>query len=184
MAYGQTGSGKTYTMGTTGALSDENDYGIIPRFIHDVFERKRKVEEEHPGSEIVLRVSYLELYGETVRDLLDPTSGESKEIIIRSDELGNVQIIGEELKQVVNESELFDLLEKGSLCRSVGRTNMNAFSSRSHAVFTVYIDQEIPVEEEDENMEEKNSIHEEDVDMDNNHNNEMMGMCLDWTAYS
>ena len=95
-------------MGTTGALSDENDYGIIPRFIHDVFERKRKVEEEHPGSEIVLRVSYLELYGETVRDLLDPTSGESKEIIIRSGVRGNVQVIGGELNQVGNESEPLD----------------------------------------------------------------------------
>ena len=144
LAYGQTGSGKTYTMGTAGKVSNPLDVGIVPRFIDDVFRRKTQIEKERPGCEIVIHVSFLEIYGESVRDLLDMDQSINKEIIIRSDPSGNVLISGQKMPQVATAEELQEILDNGSLYRTTGETSMNAFSSRSHAIFTVYIDQEFP----------------------------------------
>ena len=58
-------------MGTAGKVSNPLDVGIVPRFIDDVFRRKAQIEKERPGCEIVIHVSFLEIYGESVRDLLD-----------------------------------------------------------------------------------------------------------------
>ena len=144
LAYGQTGSGKTYTMGTSGRVSNVVDTGIIPRFIYDVFQRKKQTETENPGSEVAIHVSFLEIYGETVRDLLEMDQSANKEVIIRSDKDGGVKVLGQKLQQVTSAEELLELLDNGSLYRATGETAMNAFSSRSHAIFTIYIDQEIP----------------------------------------
>lgn len=120
------------------------DVGIVPRFIDDVFRRKAQIEKDRPGCEIVIHVSFLEIYGECVRDLLDMDQSIAKEIIIRSDPSGNVLISGQKMPQVETAEELQEILDNGSLYRTTGETSMNAFSSRSHAIFTVYIDQEFP----------------------------------------
>lgn len=148
LAYGQTGSGKTYTMGTAGRVANSSDVGIVPRVIDDIFQRKSIIEKEHPGSEIVIHVSFLEIYAENVRDLLEMDQFGNKEVFIRSDDQGGVKVIGQKTKQVTSAEELQDVLDSGSLYRATGHTSMNAFSSRSHAIFTIYIDQEIPLPEE------------------------------------
>ena len=69
LAYGQTGSGKTYTMGSgTNYATEENELGIIPRVIKEIFNEKEKRKE---NTECLLKVSFLEIYNEDIVDLLD-----------------------------------------------------------------------------------------------------------------
>jgi hypothetical protein len=64
-AYGQTGSGKTHTI-----FGREDDRGLLPRSLIHIFER---IEEEHRSTEYLVKVSFLEIYNETVMDLIDPS---------------------------------------------------------------------------------------------------------------
>ncbi|KAK8822237.1 hypothetical protein WA577_005401 [Blastocystis sp. JDR] len=154
LAYGQTGSGKTYTMGTAGRSMNSGDYGIVPRIIEEVFQKKEAIEGENEGNTVMIRVSFLEIYGDTVRDLLEFDQAASKEVLIRSDEKGGVKIIGHKQIEVNSADELLDVLDNGCLYRATGRTSMNAFSSRSHAIFTIYIDQELALPSEGAEQEE------------------------------
>ena len=155
-------------MGTAGRVANVGDIGIVPRFINDVFERKRKIESQFPGSEIIIRCSFVEIYGEQVRDLLEMDRSTTKEVIVRSDQQGQVKVIGQKVQEVTSEEELLELLDNGSLYRVTGETSMNAFSSRSHAIFTIYIDQDIvrPASSEDQD----NNDHDHDNDNNNNNN--------------
>ncbi|PRP83750.1 chromosome-associated kinesin KIF4-like [Planoprotostelium fungivorum] len=121
LAYGQTGSGKTYTMGTNGSkqASTEN-LGIIPRVI-----RSYKT-----------YVSFLELYNEEIRDMLNPSS--DKPLSIREDNLGVFVNNLSEL-EVTSGRDMEEALVRGSLSRTVGSTQMNTESSRSHAIFTLIL---------------------------------------------
>jgi len=72
LAYGQTGSGKTYTMGTSNMnLNDESEMGIIPRVIRDIFSIRS---EREKSFEMVLKISYFEIYNDNIIDLLDPNT--------------------------------------------------------------------------------------------------------------
>ena len=153
LAYGQTGSGKTYTMGTAGRVTNPNDVGIIPRVIEDIFQRKAVIEKENPGCEVVVHVGFLEIYAENVRDLLEMDQSSNKEVLIRTDDQGGVKVIGQKTQQVSTAEELQEVLDTGSLYRATSHTSMNVFSSRSHAIFTIYIDQEIPILSEEDDQE-------------------------------
>ncbi|XP_050231711.1 kinesin-like protein KIN-7D, mitochondrial isoform X2 [Mercurialis annua] len=126
-AYGVTSSGKTHTM-----HGDQNSPGIIPLAIKDVF----SIIQETPGSEFLLRVSYLEIYNEVINDLLDPTG---QNLRVREDAQGTyVEGIKEEV--VLSPGHALSFIAAGEEHRHVGSNNFNLFSSRSHTIFTLMIE--------------------------------------------
>ncbi|XP_067928518.1 kinesin-like protein KIF27 [Watersipora subatra] len=137
-AYGQTGSGKTYTIGgTSAATHTDEELGVIPRALQRLFllievSFLRKSE----GIEFQVSTSYLELYLEDLRDLLD-VSTSSKDITIREDDQGNTVVSGMRAVPCKSVDEVLYCLQHGSAARQTGSTQMNEHSSRSHSVFTV-----------------------------------------------
>lgn len=133
LAYGQTGSGKTHTMGTAfdGAL--DANVGVIPRAMHDIFERIKKLSDEY---EFVIKCSFMELYQEQLFDLLSPKPREESIVDMREDRSGII-MVGLTEQQVHTAKETTDCLVRGSTGRAVASTAMNEASSRSHAIFTV-----------------------------------------------
>ncbi|KAL9234739.1 hypothetical protein vseg_009572 [Gypsophila vaccaria] len=148
LAYGQTGSGKTYTMGTNYNLHDSSRTatatasGIIPHVMHTLFSR---VDSLKSSSVFLIRVSFIEIFKEEVFDLLDPLakpSGLSRlPIQIRESLHGGITLSGVTEPQVRSMEEMASFLARGSLSRATGSTNMNAHSSRSHAIFTISMEQ-------------------------------------------
>lgn len=146
LAYGQTGSGKTYTMGSAMSLKPE-DTGIISRVIQDIFS---EIELRKSKADFVTKVSYLEIYNEEIYDLLDSTitsSARSKiskpnnAINIREEKDGSISIYGINEEKTFSCEEMLSCLERGSLHRSTASTLMNEVSSRSHAIFTIILEQ-------------------------------------------
>ncbi|XP_051657302.1 kinesin-like protein KIF27 isoform X6 [Manacus candei] len=134
-AYGQTGSGKTYTIGGDHIASVAVDEkGIIPRAIQELFQHI----SENRNINFYVKVSYIEVYKEELRDLLELETS-VKEIHIREDEKGNTVIVGAKEFQVECADEVISLLESGNAARHTGTTQMNEHSSRSHAIFTISI---------------------------------------------
>uniref|UniRef100_H2PSJ5 Kinesin family member 27 n=1 Tax=Pongo abelii TaxID=9601 RepID=H2PSJ5_PONAB len=134
-AYGQTGSGKTYTIGGGHIASVvEGQKGIIPRAIQEIFQSI----SEHPSIDFNVKVSYIEVYKEDLRDLLELETS-MKDLHIREDEKGNTVIVGAKECHVESADEVMSLLEMGNAARHTGTTQMNEHSSRSHAVFTISI---------------------------------------------
>ncbi|XP_016079111.1 PREDICTED: centromere-associated protein E isoform X1 [Miniopterus natalensis] len=129
-AYGQTASGKTYTMMGSG------DYlGVIPRAIHDIFQKI----EKFPDREFLLRVSYMEIYNETITDLLCDTR-KMKPLIIREDFNRNVYV-SDLTEEVIYTSEMaLKWIRKGEKNRHYGITKMNQRSSRSHTIFRMILE--------------------------------------------
>ncbi|EME27709.1 kinesin family member [Galdieria sulphuraria] len=126
-AYGQTSSGKTHTM-----LGTPEDKGIIPLSIYQVFGRLERIEDR----EFLLRVSYIEIYNENIRDLLAPHNENLK---VHEDFNGRVFVDAKE--EVVDTPEtVLEIMKKGESNRTIGSTNMNEHSSRSHTIFTVFIE--------------------------------------------
>ncbi|NXS22969.1 KIF4 protein, partial [Mystacornis crossleyi] len=138
LAYGQTGSGKTYSMGGTYTANQEYEpsVGVIPRVIKLLFEEK----QQRQDWDFVLKVSYLEIYNEDILDLLCP-SRERSQISIREDPKEGIKIVGLTERSVTCAQETVSCLEQGNNSRTVGSTAMNSQSSRSHAIFTICIDQ-------------------------------------------
>ncbi|XP_073680996.1 kinesin family member 4 [Garra rufa] len=138
LAYGQTGSGKTFSMGGTYTSEQENEstVGVIPRVIRRIFQEKSKSAD----CEFVLAVSYLEIYNEEILDLLC-TSKDKPIISIREDPKDGIKIVGLTEKEVFTAHEMVGCLELGNSARTVGSTAMNAASSRSHAIFTISLEQ-------------------------------------------
>ncbi|XP_077450951.1 kinesin-like protein kif7 isoform X1 [Stigmatopora argus] len=135
-AYGQTGSGKTYTIGEANISSfRDEEQGIIPRAVADVF----KLLDENDLSDFSVRVSYLEVYKEEFKDLLEVETA-SKDIHIREDK-GTIVLCGVKECVVEGLDEVLSLLESGNTARHTGATQMNPNSSRSHTIFTLYMDQ-------------------------------------------
>ncbi|KAM6950537.1 kinesin-like protein kif7 isoform 5-T7 [Lycodopsis pacificus] len=135
-AYGQTGSGKTYTIGEANICSfRDEEQGIIPRAVADVF----KLLDENDLTDFSVRVSYLEVYKEEFKDLLEVETA-SKDIHIREDK-GNIVLFGVKECEVEGLDEVLSLLESGNTARHTGATQMNLNSSRSHTIFTLYMDQ-------------------------------------------
>ncbi|KAJ3071904.1 Kinesin-like protein kif21b, partial [Podochytrium sp. JEL0797] len=170
LAYGQTGSGKTWTMGTgldsTSTTLPPHLQGIVPRAIHHIFEliEAKKSQTKHYESQ--LAVSFLELYNEELVDLLNPTTqrpstastgsssgsssrpGSANLPNIREDAQGNIVWSNVREEPVNVPADLLACLQRGSLCRSTGSTDMNAASSRSHAIFTVILKQKEQIVED------------------------------------
>ncbi|XP_059192239.1 kinesin-like protein KIF27 [Centropristis striata] len=133
--YGQTGSGKTYTLGG-GSLDEEG--GIIDRVAQDVFLSLEEKRKNSDGVEATVRVSYMELYREELRDLLELHTIH-KELHIREDERGNTVVVGAKEMVVTSAEELLSVLETGNALRHTGTTGMNEHSSRSHAILTLQL---------------------------------------------
>ncbi|KAG7223361.1 hypothetical protein INR49_015717, partial [Caranx melampygus] len=138
LAYGQTGSGKTFSMGGTYTSAQANDpsVGVIPRVIKSIFEER----EKRTDCEFCLAVSYLEIYNEDILDLLC-ASKDKPAISIREDPKDGIKIVGLTERQVFSAQEMVGCLELGNSARTVGSTAMNAASSRSHAIFTITLEQ-------------------------------------------
>ncbi|XP_066288584.1 chromosome-associated kinesin KIF4A-like [Branchiostoma lanceolatum] len=136
LAYGQTGSGKTYSMGGaySSSIQDQSVVGIIPRVIHHIF----KGIEEREKSHFTIKVSYLELYNEEIIDLL---SKEKENIVIRDTTSGGISITGLQEITTPTGKDLVGCLEEGNIHRTTAATAMNATSSRSHAIFTISMEQ-------------------------------------------
>ncbi|CAN7985988.1 unnamed protein product, partial [Ixodes hexagonus] len=134
LAYGQTGSGKTFTMGTSCASHGiAADAGIIPRAVADIF----SAVSGNRAKDVTVRVSFLEIYKEDILDLLksqDP-------LVIREDQTGTIKIPNLTERIVTSAEDTLRQLEVGSASRSTASTEMNARSSRSHAIFTVTVEQ-------------------------------------------
>ncbi|TPX37980.1 hypothetical protein SmJEL517_g00401 [Synchytrium microbalum] len=157
LAYGQTGSGKTYTMGTGLDLqADPDTTGIVPRAIHVLFETLRAKHEGNPeGFRYSVYVSFLELHNEELVDLLNPRRASTLSnlstsvekgwggLTIREDTNGNIVWSGVREEEAKTPEDCLGYLAKGSLCRTTASTDMNATSSRSHAIFSVTLKQQI-----------------------------------------
>ncbi|XP_017531878.3 kinesin-like protein KIF27 isoform X1 [Manis javanica] len=134
-AYGQTGSGKTYTIGGGHVASVvQSQRGIIPRAIQELFQSI----SDSPSTDFNVKVSYIEVYKEDLRDLLELETS-VKDLHIREDEKGNTVIVGAKECQVETADEVMSLLEMGNAARHTGATQTNKHSSRSHAIFTISI---------------------------------------------
>ncbi|KAJ8763663.1 hypothetical protein K2173_003135 [Erythroxylum novogranatense] len=142
-AYGQTGSGKTYTMMGKPGYQDEK--GLIPRSLEQIFQTRQSLQLQ--GWKYEMQVSMLEIYNETIRDLLstnrDPIRTENgssgKQYAIKHDANGNTHVSDLTVVDVHSTREVSYLLDRAALSRSVGKTQMNEQSSRSHFVFTLRI---------------------------------------------
>ncbi|XP_010114039.1 PREDICTED: chromosome-associated kinesin KIF4A, partial [Chlamydotis macqueenii] len=139
LAYGQTGSGKTYSMGGTYTANQEHEpsVGVIPRVIKLLFKEK----EQRQDWDFILKVSYLEIYNEDILDLLCPSRERTSQISIREDPKEGIKIVGLTERSVSCAQDTVSCLEQGNNSRTVASTAMNSQSSRSHAIFTICIDQ-------------------------------------------
>ena len=141
LAYGQTGSGKTYTMGTSAGAT----FGVVPRVVRALFEEKDKITESGSTDTISIRVGFVEIHKEEIRDLLSSSSTASKKLVqtvitLRENANGGICLNGASEIEVKDESEMAELLSSGAKTRATGSTNMNKTSSRSHAIFTIYLE--------------------------------------------
>eukprot|EP00898_Chlorokybus_atmophyticus_P007759 jgi/Chlat1/7985/Chrsp7S00627 len=136
-AYGQTGSGKTFTM--LGS-SDAQGQGIVPRSLQQIFEISQALAQQ--GWKFSMQASMLEIYNESLQDLLGNSLPQGKQHIIKHDPLGNTAVTDLTCVQVTSAAEVSSLLQHATAQRSVGKTAMNERSSRSHCVFTLRIDGE------------------------------------------
>ncbi|XP_052743335.1 kinesin-like protein unc-104 isoform X10 [Bicyclus anynana] len=133
-AYGQTGAGKSYTMMGRG---EDGQEGIIPQICKDLFRRIRQTTSEDQSYSV--EVSYMEIYCERVRDLLNPKNKGN----LRVREHPALGPYVEDLSKlaVMSYQDIYDLIDEGNKARTVAATNMNETSSRSHAVFTIFFNQ-------------------------------------------
>lgn len=132
-AYGQTGSGKSYSM-----MGYGKDAGIIPMICQDMFKRIGELQQDK-NLRCTVEVSYLEIYNERVRDLLNPANKGN----LKVREHPSTGPYVEDLAKLVVGSfqEIENLMDEGNKARTVAATNMNETSSRSHAVFTLMLTQ-------------------------------------------
>lgn len=133
-AYGQTGSGKTYTM--MGAdIANQEGKGIIPRIVEQIF---ASIFGSDGSIEFVVKVSYMEIYMEKIRDLLVP---QNDNLPVHEDKQRGVYVKGLLECYVQNVDEVYQILERGGQSRAVAATNMNQESSRSHSIFVIEVAQ-------------------------------------------
>lgn len=173
LAYGQTGSGKTYSMGTSlETCTTSTDQGIIHRLANSLFERMIESCSKSLGkNSYQVYVSFLEVYNEDINDLLNVpqattssepyfqhqstisnssiTSSHDMHPTIREDVQGNIYWTGIKEEQVNTVGDLIGYLKKGIQQRTTGSTEMNSSSSRSHAIFSIILKQQIDNNDED-----------------------------------
>jgi kinesin family protein 4/21/27 len=146
MAYGQTGSGKTFTMGTSDMIyHDTSNQGLISRFVTDLYANLTSSIAEGRHISFQIKACYLEIYGEEVYDLLDASASTSNRIslAVREDESGRIFVQGQREVTVGSAESTLEVLSSGARHRITASTAMNAGSSRSHAVFTLLLEQKI-----------------------------------------
>ncbi|XP_027681046.2 kinesin-like protein KIF3C isoform X1 [Chelonia mydas] len=131
-AYGQTGTGKTYTM--QGAWTDSEKRGIVPNSFEHVFTHISRSQNQ----QYLVRASYLEIYQEEIRDLL--AKDQTKKLELKENPETGVYI--KDLSSFVtkNVKEIEHVMNLGNQTRSVASTNMNEYSSRSHAIFVITVE--------------------------------------------
>uniref|UniRef100_A0A4W4FAN2 Kinesin-like protein n=1 Tax=Electrophorus electricus TaxID=8005 RepID=A0A4W4FAN2_ELEEL len=141
-AYGQTGTGKTFTMEGERTPNEEFTWeedplaGIIPRTLHQIFEKLTS-----NGTEFSVKVSLLEIYNEELFDLLSPTPDVTERLQLFDDPRNKRGVIVKGLEDIMvhNKNDVYQILERGAAKRKTASTLMNAYSSRSHSVFSVTI---------------------------------------------
>ncbi|XP_029676343.1 kinesin-like protein unc-104 isoform X10 [Formica exsecta] len=134
-AYGQTGAGKSYTM--MGKQEDGQE-GIIPQICKDLFRKISYTSNERLKYSV--EVSYMEIYCERVRDLLNPKNRGN--LRVREHPLYGPYVEDLSKLAVLSYEDIHDLIDEGNKARTVAATNMNETSSRSHAVFTIFFTQQ------------------------------------------
>ncbi|XP_016958150.1 kinesin-like protein KIF13A isoform X10 [Drosophila biarmipes] len=132
-AYGQTGSGKSYTM-----MGSQESKGIIPRLCDLLF--SAIANKSTPELMYKVEVSYMEIYNEKVHDLLDPKPNKQS-LKVREHNVMGPYVDGLSQLAVTSYQDIDNLMTEGNKSRTVAATNMNAESSRSHAVFSVVLTQ-------------------------------------------
>ncbi|KAL9553340.1 hypothetical protein MBANPS3_003339 [Mucor bainieri] len=143
---GQTGSGKTYSMGTSTTADFSSEHvGIVPRFADNLF-NWIKCQQNQPdnNTQYSVKVSFLELYNEDIIDLLN-VNNKNASITIRENANGNISWSGVQEEPIQGAADLLSCLSRGSTARTTASTDMNASSSRSHAIFSVSLTQNINV---------------------------------------
>ncbi|KDP25576.1 hypothetical protein JCGZ_20732 [Jatropha curcas] len=133
MAYGQTGTGKTYTLGRLGE-EDTAARGIMVRAMEDILS---DVSLETDS----VSVSYLQLYMETIQDLLDPSNDNIA--IVEDPKTGDVSVPGASLVEIRDQESFLELLRLGEAHRFAANTKLNTESSRSHAILMVNVKRSI-----------------------------------------
>uniref|UniRef100_A0A6Q2ZK17 plus-end-directed kinesin ATPase n=1 Tax=Esox lucius TaxID=8010 RepID=A0A6Q2ZK17_ESOLU len=133
-AYGQTGAGKSYTMM---GRQEEGQEGIIPLLCEELFEKINDNNKEEISYSV--EVSYMEIYCERVRDLLNPKN--KGNLRVREHPLLGPYVEDLSKLAVTSYNDINDLMDAGNKARTVAATNMNETSSRSHAVFTIVFTQ-------------------------------------------
>ncbi|XP_024884626.1 kinesin-like protein unc-104 isoform X14 [Temnothorax curvispinosus] len=134
-AYGQTGAGKSYTMM---GKQEEGQEGIIPQICKDLFSKISYTSNERLKYSV--EVSYMEIYCERVRDLLNPKNRGN--LRVREHPLYGPYVEDLSKLAVLSYEDIHDLIDEGNKARTVAATNMNETSSRSHAVFTIFFTQQ------------------------------------------
>ncbi|RKP21144.1 hypothetical protein ROZALSC1DRAFT_27429 [Rozella allomycis CSF55] len=152
LAYGQTGSGKTFSM--TGTTENYKHRGIIPRAISHLF----RIIQERTDIAVVTRVSYIEIYNEVMSDLLstlDDSTTDGNLVIVEDKNtgtllvdsiVGSTMVKGLNMKIATSEEEALNYLFEGETNRSIAEHQLNRGSSRSHCIFTIYIEARSRVE--------------------------------------
>ncbi|XP_033860064.3 kinesin-like protein KIF13B isoform X1 [Acipenser ruthenus] len=130
-AYGQTGSGKSYTM-----MGSVDQPGLIPRLCSSLFDRT--LHEQREEESFTVEVSFMEIYNEKVRDLLDPKGGRHS-LKVREHKVLGPYVDGLSRLAVACFKDIESLMSEGNKSRTVAATNMNEESSRSHAVFNIIL---------------------------------------------
>lgn len=133
-AYGQTGAGKSYTMMGTN-IDDDEGRGVIPRIVEQIF---ASIMSSPSTIEYTVRVSYMEIYMEKIRDLLAP---QNDNLPIHEEKNRGVYVKGLLEIYVSSVQEVYEVMRRGGAARAVAATNMNQESSRSHSIFVVTITQ-------------------------------------------
>ncbi|KAH9788253.1 kinesin-like protein KIN-UB [Citrus sinensis] len=149
MAYGQTGTGKTFTLGRLGD-EDTSSRGIMVRSMEDIL---ADVSLESDS----VSVSYLQLYMETIQDLLDPANDNIS--IVEDPKTGDVSLPGATLVQIRDQQSFTELLRWGEAHRVAANTKLNTESSRSHAILMIHVKRSVVGREEDLSSEINHASH-------------------------
>ncbi|KAG5477072.1 hypothetical protein LSCM1_05413 [Leishmania martiniquensis] len=150
MAYGQTGTGKTYTME---GFTNEEERGIIPRAVEDVFAHIQEKRRTSRDTKFLVRASYMQIYNEVISDLLEPptaafgggnaaSGGASRcsSLVVHHTPQRGVYVDGLSEWIVRTPEDVYGLIAKGTALRATSATKLSELSSRSHAIFTIVVE--------------------------------------------
>ncbi|KAL3498726.1 hypothetical protein ACH5RR_041458 [Cinchona calisaya] len=149
MAYGQTGTGKTYTLGQLGE-EDTSARGIMVRALEDIL---ADISLETDS----VSVSYLQLYMETIQDLLHPANDNIS--IVEDPKTGDVSLPGATLVEIKDQKSFLELLRFGEAHRFAANTKLNTESSRSHAILMVHVKRSVKGKDSALSSENGNASH-------------------------